>query len=138
MSSYISAENRRLVIERANGRCEYCLLHQQDSALFNHEIDHVIAEKHGGPTSIENLAYACFECNRYKGSDISSVDLETGELTPLFNPRQQSWANHFRLEGPFITPLSAAGRVTIHLLRLNAEQRVRRREGLIVLGTYPG
>jgi 5-methylcytosine-specific restriction endonuclease McrA len=134
MSSYISAEQRRFVIERANGKCEYCLLHQQDSALFDHEIDHIIAEKHGGPTSIENLAYACFECNRYKGSDISSVDLETGQVTPLFNPRQQSWSDHFLLEGPIITPLNAIGRVTVHLLHMNAEQRVRRREGLIILG----
>ncbi len=138
MSSYVSAELRQLVVERADERCEYCLLHQRDAALFDHEIDHVIAEKHRGQTADDNLTLACFECNRYKGSDISSIDPQTNELTPLFNPRQQIWANHFILEGSLIVPLTAVGRVTVVLLRLNVEPRVRRREGLIALGKYPG
>lgn len=138
MSSYISADQRRYVIERANGRCEYCLLHQRDAALFDHEVDHIIAEKHRGQTTSDNLALACFEYNRYKGSDIASIDPQTEEITPLFNPRQQVWTDHFALEGSFIAPLTAIGRVTILLLHLNAEPRVRRREGLMALGRYPG
>jgi HNH endonuclease len=41
---------------------------------YPHEADHVIAEKHGGATSADNLAWACFYCNRFKGSDLASVD----------------------------------------------------------------
>jgi 5-methylcytosine-specific restriction endonuclease McrA len=64
---------RRQVQERAQGRCEYCLIHESDM-YYPHEPDHVIAEKHGGATSLENLAWACFYCNRFKGSDLASVD----------------------------------------------------------------
>jgi len=34
-SSYISAELRRLVQDRARGLCEYCLLHESDTYLGN-------------------------------------------------------------------------------------------------------
>ena len=57
---------RRQVRERAQGRCEYCFIHEADM-YYPHEADHVIAEKHGGATSLENLAWACFYCNRFKG-----------------------------------------------------------------------
>src|SRR5437660_3903593 len=32
---------RRTEIERAHGRCEYCLIHE-DSAGFPHQIDHIV------------------------------------------------------------------------------------------------
>jgi 5-methylcytosine-specific restriction endonuclease McrA len=43
----IPSSLRQLVIERAQGKCEYCLIHQDDS-IYSHEVDHVIARKHGG------------------------------------------------------------------------------------------
>ena len=101
--SYIPEALRQQVIDRAQGRCEYCLIHQQDS-LYAHEIDHVIPEKHRGVTSLENLCLACLDCNRHKGSDFASFDPETGEVALLFNPREQSWSDHFRLEGARIVP----------------------------------
>jgi 5-methylcytosine-specific restriction endonuclease McrA len=55
----VSSALRRQVFERASGRCEYCLLSFVD-AFFSHEADHIIAEKHGGVTTSENLALACF------------------------------------------------------------------------------
>jgi HNH endonuclease len=65
-------------------------------------VDHVIADKHGGQTVLDNLALSCTLCNRRKGSDIGSLDSETGSLVPLFNPRTQKWADHFILEGAYI------------------------------------
>jgi antitoxin (DNA-binding transcriptional repressor) of toxin-antitoxin stability system len=56
--TYIPVELRRLVISRADHRCEYCHIHEDDT-YFGCEVDHVISEKHGGPTVAENLAYAC-------------------------------------------------------------------------------
>jgi 5-methylcytosine-specific restriction endonuclease McrA len=53
--------------ERAEGRCEYCLVHD-DGTLVPHKPDHVLAEKHGGLTTAENLAWACFNCNRFIGN----------------------------------------------------------------------
>ena len=75
--------------------------------------------------------------NRAKGSDFGSFDPETGEITLLYNPRQQSWEEHFRLDGARIVPLSAEGRVTAFVLKLNDEIRVRARQGLLEAGKYP-
>ena len=84
MTSYVSAALRRLVYERAGGRCEYCLYHDRYAAQ-PHEIDHIYAEKHGGESVEENLCLSCFDCNRYKGSDVASVDDNT--IVRLFHPR---------------------------------------------------
>ncbi|WP_419555776.1 HNH endonuclease [Planctellipticum variicoloris] len=62
MSSRPSAQLRRKVVERADSRCEYCMIHQED-AVSTHQVDHVIAEKHGGKTALENLALSCMTCN---------------------------------------------------------------------------
>jgi hypothetical protein len=48
-----------LVWRRAHGRCEYCRVAQEFDRL-TFEIDHIIAEKHGGPPRASNLCLACF------------------------------------------------------------------------------
>ncbi len=101
----ILASLRREVRERAGERCEYCLL-AEAKAVVPHEPDHLIALKHGGQTTSENLALACFDCNRFKGTDIVSIDAVTGELVHLFNPRTQRWFEHFRLNGAQIVALT--------------------------------
>jgi hypothetical protein len=37
-SDYISVELRKLVVNRASRRCEYCLIHQ-DFSIYTHEVD---------------------------------------------------------------------------------------------------
>ena len=64
MSGTIPAVLRAAVVARAEGRCEYYLKPQ--IGFFPHEVEHVIAIKHGGQTATDNLALACFQCNRYK------------------------------------------------------------------------
>ena len=81
--THVPAALRRLVVERAGGRCEYCRV-PTDVVFLPHEIDHVVAEKHGGPTDSENLALSCAVCNKRKGSDVASLDPETGEIVALF------------------------------------------------------
>ncbi len=127
---------RRLVRERASLQCEYCLL-SEDDAYLPHEPDHVIATKHGGVTDESNLALACFDCNRYKGSDVASLDANDGRLTPLFNPRRQIWGEHFRADGGRVVPVSAVGRVTTALLRINLAARVEVRDELARLSRWP-
>ena len=61
--SHIPTRLRAVAIVRARESCEYCLVHAEYAA-FVHEIDHVIAQKHGGATAADNLAYACAQCNR--------------------------------------------------------------------------
>src|SRR5436305_7567093 len=96
--THIPAALRRLTRERAGERCEYCLI-PESATLFTHPIDHIIAEKHGGLTVADNLALSCALCNGFKGSDLASVDPATGVVVPLFHPRRDRWADHFRLEG---------------------------------------
>jgi 5-methylcytosine-specific restriction endonuclease McrA len=85
MSSYVPATLRRSVALRAGGICEYCLIPCADT-FFGCSMEHIIAEKHGGKTVAENLAIACLLCNRFKGSDISSIS-SLGKLCRLYNPR---------------------------------------------------
>ena len=93
--AYVSAALRRLVYERANHACEYCLM-PEIAVLVSHEIDHVIAEKHGGQTDENNLALACTICNKYKGSDLASIDPSNGEIVRLYHPRCDRWREHFQ------------------------------------------
>ena len=125
----ISAALRRQVRERARERCEYCLL-AEVQAFFPHEPDHIIALKHGGETVPENLALACFDCNRFKGSDIAGIDPISGTVTALFNPRTERWADHFRLRNGRIDPLTPVGRATERLLRFNLPPRVLARQAI--------
>jgi hypothetical protein len=127
---------REFVSARASRKCEYCLLDQADAGL-PHEIDHVISRKHGGTQALENLAYACYLCNRYKGSDIASLHPQTGRLVRLLHPRQDRWTDHFRIAGPILEPLTEIGLATAVLLRLNVADRVAERKLLQSLGRYP-
>ncbi|MBM3967517.1 MAG: HNH endonuclease [Planctomycetes bacterium] len=122
MSEYVPAELRRVVRERAKQRCEYCLIHENESFL-PHEPDHIIAIKHQGRTTESNLAWTCFTCNRAKGSDLASVDPATGEVVRLFNPRSDTWEDHLEVnEDGFLNAKSAIGRVTVALLKLNRQE----------------
>src|SRR4051812_36815538 len=112
---YIPVALRRLVRERAGERCEYCLMPEQFT-LAAHWVDHVVADKHGGQTEEANLALSCVLCNQHKGSDLTSIDPETGAITPLFHPRRDQWSAHFKLAAARIEPLTQTGRVTVRLL----------------------
>jgi hypothetical protein len=133
MSAYVSKALRRKVIKRSNGKCEYCLFPERMS-LFSFEIEHIIAEKHGGVTQADNLALACPFCNRFKGTDLGSIDPETGKLTFFFNPRTQKWQEHFKLEKNEIIGLTPEGRVTVIIFQFNNADRVLERQQLISSG----
>ena len=134
-SSYVGVELRRLVASRADRLCEYCLIHEDDT-YFGCEVDHIISEKHGGPTDAANLAYACLACNRHKGSDIGSITA-TGEFRRFFNPRTDRWGNHFRLDGSAILPRDEIGEITARIFQLNHEDRLMERQALGQSDRYP-
>ena len=135
MASDISEQVRADVARRAGHRCEYCLIHENDAG-FPHQVDHVVSRKHGGTSAFNNLAYACILCNRYKGSDVASINPKTGEAVRLFHPRQDRWTDHFRLDADFIEPLTDAGSATVRLLRLNAAERLAERR-LLMFPRHP-
>ncbi|PSB01301.1 HNH endonuclease [Merismopedia glauca] len=120
---YISVELRRLVINRADSLCEYCLILETDRPS-GCQIEHIISLKHGGPTTEDNLAYACVFCNLQKGTDLGSINWQTGELVRFFNPRRDLWADHFRLDEAIIQPLTIIGEVTARILDFNDRDRL--------------
>jgi HNH endonuclease len=125
-----------LVWDRARSRCEYCQLAQKDD-IISFEIDHVIAVSHHGPTRPNNLALACFLDNSYKGTNLSGIDPETGQVARLFNPRRHKWSRHFEWEGPVLQGKTAIGRATVATLRINLPNRVAHRAALTAEGVFP-
>jgi len=136
VASDIGDQLRANVAQRAGRRCEYCLIHEEDAG-FPHQVDHILSRKHGGPTSFENLAYACIVCNRYKGSDIASIEPQSAEAIRIFDPRRDRWTDHFRIHGAVIEPNSKIGSATVLLLRMNAPERILERGLLQILDRYP-
>ena len=124
---------RRLVRDRAGNRCEYCRLPQEYYDLTFH-IEHVVATQHRQDDSPENLALACDRCNLHKGTNLTSIDPEGGEIVELFNPRSNRWEDHFDLIGSEIVGSTACGRTTVSLFKMNSERRLLLRRQLIEEG----
>jgi len=127
---------RRSVAVRAGHLCEYCLVHEDD-LYHGCEVDHIISLKHGGASTIENLAYACFHCNRHKGTDIASLSFLGGALVRLFNPRADHWGQHFFHNSGRIESLTEIAEATGRLLDFNHPERVAFRILLAENGRYP-
>ena len=135
MNSRIASEMRDAVARRAGGRCEYCLI-REDDTFFGCEVDHIVAVKHGGTTTFENLAYACQPCNRHKGTDLGSLSRD-GSLARFFNPRTDEWSEHFRVDNSQIVARTEIGEVTARVLGFNAPERALERRELMQSGRYP-
>ncbi len=132
----IPARLRRQVIARAGGRCEYCRLPQEgQEALFH--IDHIAPLAAGGPTTLANLALACVSCSLRKGARETAMDPASGDSARLFHPRRDSWDEHFRLDDVIISGLTATGRATVELLRMNRPIILAIRQEQQLLGRWP-
>lgn len=103
------------------------------------EMDHIIPESLGGPTARDNLWLACSMCNDHKGNRIAATDPITGEVVRLFDPRRQSWTDHFEwsLAGDTILGKTAIGRATIVAVRLNRVEIVEARRCWVIAGWHP-
>ena len=101
---------------------------QEADAFFAFHVEHIVAQQHQGSDDPANLALACNRCNGYKGPNLSSVDPDSGQIVPLFHPRQDSWRDHFIVRGGEIHGLTPTGRATVRLLNMNALHRVELRE----------
>ncbi len=124
----------QLVWQRAKRRCEYCHI-PADVSLLPFQIDHIIAIKHGGHTSADNLALSCERCNSHKGPNIAGY-LE-GQHIPLFNPRRDRWTEHFEWHGPVLVGKTSVGKVTVDVLAINISYRITLRAALIEEGVFP-
>jgi hypothetical protein len=126
----------RAIRERAKYRCEYCHFPEKFAEVPFH-CDHIIARQHGGVKEMDNLAFACCFCNRYKGPNLSGVDPESREVVRLFNPRADVWSEHFGWHGAHLLGLTSTGRATVHALRLNRADAVAVRQLLLKEREFP-
>ena len=128
MNAYIPATLRRRVQEMDEGRCAYCHT-PEELTVATFEVDHIVPASVGGTTVLENLCLSCPVCNRRKSARQSAPDPETGQIVPLFHPRQQDWAIHFAWseEATHIIGLTPTGRATVEALQINRPRMVRLR-----------
>ena len=108
---------------------EYCDLHQDDSPWAALHVEHIIPKIHGGTDDLDNLALACIE-HLHKGTNLAGIDPQTGELTKLFHPRQQSLDEHFEIQRIYLIGKTAIGRTTIRVLNMNSDDQVTLRSSL--------
>ena len=125
----MDAATRELVRQRAADCCEYCRIPQAATPFISFHVEHIIARQHldEDQDNSAGLAYACDRCNAFKGSNLSSIDAQTGEKVDLFHPRLDTWADHFELADGRIHGLTPVGRATARLLNMNDERRVELR-----------
>lgn len=121
--------------ELAQDRCDYCRI----PAVFDplpFQVDHVIAQQHGGETVLQNLAWSCLHCNRHKGPNIAGIDPLTGQLIALFHPRRQQWKRHFAWRGSTLVGRTRSARATIQVLGINDPDFLAFRSELMEEGTF--
>jgi hypothetical protein len=134
ISEIIQAQIR----QRANYLCEYCHASEQWQYV-RFTIDHVIPLAQGGVDSLENLALACFHCNRRKSNNLIGIDPQLEIETPLFNPRRNRWYDHFiwSVDQLYIVGLTATGRATVEALAMNRERVIHIRAADQDVGRHP-
>lgn len=133
-SGLIQAQIRR----RASQLCEYC--HASEKWQYvRFTTDHVVPLNLGGTDDLDNLALACFHCNRRKWNYVSGTDPESGQEVALFNPRRDRWADHFlwSSDGLLVIGLTSMGRATIATLELNRERIINIRAADTEVGRHP-
>lgn len=130
----MNAALRTAVRDRAEDCCEYCCLPQKLYTELFH-VEHIIAQSHGGDDDPSNLALACPLCNLHKGPNLAGIDPATGEITPLYHPRKDTWADHFQFhQDAVLEGRTAVGRTTLLVLNMNHPRRVEIRTVLCELG----
>jgi hypothetical protein len=134
----ISVETERIVRVRARGLCEYCCCPEEFSP-DTFSLEHIVPRALGGEGSSGNLALACQGCNGFKATHTQAFDLVSSAFAPIFNPRTHIWDEHFRwsVEPTLVEGISAIGRVTVEMLRMNRLGVVNLRRLLILDERHP-
>src|SRR5205823_94013 len=132
------ARARRLVAERADFRCEYCLT-PEGLTPSPFSAEHVHPRSRGGTHRSENLAFSCQGCNGRKSARTVGTDPATRKTVPLFNPRRDEWQAHFgwTAEGTKIEGKSPAGRATVLAPRLNRPGLQNLRRLMVLADLHP-
>ena len=134
----IPAKLAAKIRDQAQLRCGYCLVGEHLIGI-RMEFEHLSPLADDGQTIEENLWLSCRNCNAFKHAQTVALDPETGQPTPLFNPRQQNWFEHFRWSDDHteIIGLTPAGRATVLALKLNHPMIVATRKLWVSVGWWP-
>jgi hypothetical protein len=137
MSQHVPSRLDTLVRQRAEELCEYCRLPQaMQEAMFH--IDHIQPLSAGGPTTANNLALACVSCSLRKAARHRARDPSSKKVVRLFNPRVDSWPEHFRWTRAWrIVGGTSIGRATAAALQMNQSRLVKIRQSLALLELFP-
>lgn len=136
--SRIFRKLRDKIRQAANHRCGYCQS-PQHLIPIPFEIEHILPIAEGGTNAEENLWLVCRVCNSFKHAKTHVIDPETNEKTPLFNPQNQIWTEHFELskDKTEIIGKTACGRATVAAVKLNNELAVKMRDLWVNVGWFP-
>ncbi len=134
----MTARQRPVVIRRACGCCEYCWA-QERFAPDPFSIEHIVPISKGGTNEFTNLAYSCQGCNGRKYISIEAMDPATGDLVPLYHPRQHRGSDHFAWNEDYtlVIGMTLTGRATVDKLHLNRLGLVNLRRVLAMVGAHP-
>jgi hypothetical protein len=137
-SPKLPSQLREWVRQQANYFCEYCQSNERWQYV-RFTVDHVVPLGEGGTNAPDNLACACFHCNRRKSNKQTSLDPITRKTVPLFNPRTERWVEHFfwSSDGLRIFGITATGRATVELLEMNRSRVIEIRRADIAVGRHP-
>lgn len=135
---YISVEQQRKIIDRANRRCEYCKSHM-DYSPQSFAIEHIVPIARGGKTETGNLAFACGGCNSHKYTKTTAKDELSQTVVALYHPRKQNWQEHFAWSPDLLemVGLTATGRATVTTLKVNRVGNKNLRQLLLLIGRHP-
>jgi hypothetical protein len=126
------------VSQRASNRCEYCRA-PGAIANFPFEVEHIVPPGQGGTQEEDNLALACRSCNIFKSDHLTADDPVTAQNVSLFHPRRDLWHEHFTFDAEqgTVEGVTAIGRATVTLLRMNTAFQRNARLLWVQLGIYP-
>ena len=138
MAIYLSVSLRQRLVDADDHRCAYCRTAQSHSGSPM-GVDHILARSKGGDTTFENLCFACYRCNLFKGSRGEAIDPLSGEAVLIFHPRCDRWSEHFAWDeaGLNILGMTPVGRATVTALNMNNAVIVDARRNWVRLGWRP-
>lgn len=118
-------------------RCAYC--RSPMIVVIPMVVEHIVPIISAGPSVVDNLFLSCYRSNEFKWARQTAPDPSDGHIAALFHPRQQPWQEYFAWadEATAILGLTASGRATVELLRLNNDWIVQARRLWARIGLQP-
>ena len=137
MTERISPKLKCIVAKRAQEEGEYCLTPAEYSS-DPFVVEHISLGK-GWTNRFGKFDFTRHGCNGHKHAKVTVIDSIGEEAQPLYNPRTQSWSEHFKWneDQTQIIGQTPVGRATIAALHLNRPGVINLRRILTLMGNHP-